>query len=379
MSPAAAWVLARFELVTLLKRRETLLWIFLMPVIFFYFIGTITSGMSGGGGAFTGTPLLVDLPDSAGFLGNQVMRRLEHVGFIPVLKDTVADPEIYTRRLQLPPDLTAAVVAGETAAVGYSTKREGLTDDFDTFRLNRALITVMADMAVVDSPLTAEHLAALAARPPSLTVESTRAGFLKDIPQGFNQAVPGTMVMFTLLIMLTSGAVLLVIEREQGLLRRLASAPLSRTTVVMGKWGSRIGLGAIQLAFAMLLGSVLFQIDWGPHLPMLVLVLAVYASLCGALGVLLGSLARNEKQAVFLGVLSSNVLAALGGCWWPIEVVPRWMQRLALFLPTGQAMDAMHQLVNYGAPVQAVFPHLAILGAMTVGAWILAARLFRYA
>ena len=47
-------------------------------------------------------------------------------------------------------------------------------------------------------------------------------------PIGFSQAVPGTMVMFTMLVLLTSGAVTLVVERDQGLLRRLASAPISR-------------------------------------------------------------------------------------------------------------------------------------------------------
>ena len=68
-----------------------------------------------------------------------------------------------------------------------------------------------------------------------------------------------------------------------------------------------------------------------------------------AAGLMLGSIAKTDGQAAGLGVLAANVLAALGGCWWPIEITPAWMQKLQLFLPTGWAMDALHKLVSFGA------------------------------
>lgn len=57
----------------------------------------------------------------------------------------------------------------------------------------------------------------------------------------------------------------------------------------------------------------------------------------------------TQKQAVGLGVLTANVLAALGGCWWLIEITPEWMQLLQKFLPTGWVMDAIHRLVSFEA------------------------------
>jgi ABC-type multidrug transport system permease subunit len=78
-------------------------------------------------------------------------------------------------------------------------------------------------------------------------------------------------------------------------------------------------------------------------------------------------------------VLLSNVLAGLGGCWWPIEITPLWAQKLALFLPTGWTMDALHKLVNFGSAPSAVIPHLAasICGAAVAG-WVVS-RWFRFA
>ena len=75
--------------------------------------------------------------------------------------------------------------------------------------------------------------------------------------------------------------------------------------------------------------------DWGPNLAMVIVVLASWAMFCASAGLLLGSIAKTEGQASGLGVLLSNLLAALGGCWWPIEITPDWMQFLQKLLPTG--------------------------------------------
>ena len=87
---------------------------------------------------------------------------------------------------------------------------------------------------------------------------------------------------------------------------------------------------------------------------------------------------RTEKQAAAIGVIAANLLGALGGCWWPIEITPAWMQKLALFLPTGWAMNALHALVNFGEPVSVVVPHLVGMAAATVILIGFTARHFRY-
>ena len=55
------------------------------------------------------------------------------------------------------------------------------------------------------------------------------------------------MVMFTLTVLFTVGAVSLLMERNKGIFRRLASSPMSRGSVVLGMWGARMGLGLIQM------------------------------------------------------------------------------------------------------------------------------------
>ena len=108
-------------------------------------------------------------------------------------------------------------------------------------------------------------------------------------------------------------------------------------------------LGLVQIGFAMIAGTVLFKMDWGSALPMVVLVLAGWAAFRrGARRSCSRTSRARRRRPPALGVFATQILAALGGCWWPIEVTPPWMQKLSLALPTGWAMDALHKLVNFG-------------------------------
>jgi ABC-type multidrug transport system permease subunit len=128
----------------------------------------------------------------------------------------------------------------------------------------------------------------------------------------------------------------------------------------------------------MVIGTLLFGMQWGSNVWMVIVILVANAGAMASVGMLLGTVARTEGMAIGIGVASSNVLAALGGCWWPIEVTPAWMQKLQLFLPTGWAMDSMHRLISFADTPSSVLPHLAamlLLSAVLLG---VASRIFRY-
>jgi len=354
-----ALFLARTETLYLLRRRETLLWTFVMPIVFFYFIGAVTTSESGN----SREDLAVMAPPDAGFLADQVLARVEARGYHVVRTQTPVQWLAFRRRIEIPAGFTDSVLAGKPMRIRFERTGEDVSADSDRVRLSRAIYTVLADLIVATqsgAKATPDGFTRLSAQPRNLDLDVRAAGKRVEPPAGFEQSVPGTMVMFTLLVLFTSGAVTLTIERNQGILRRLASAPMSRGAVVLGKWGSRMALGIVQIAFAMIAGSVLFHVRWGPNLGMVIAILFAYGALAAMLGMLLGNLGRTESQVIALGVIASNLMAGLGGCWWPIEVAPLWAQKLALFLPTGWTMDALHKLVNFGASPVAVIPHLTV-------------------
>jgi len=378
-----AFYLARRDAARLLRTREALMWTFIMPIVFFYFIGTITGNSSGPGK----DELAVSVPPDAGFLADQLLARLEQRGYHLTRSQ---DPKEFLRsrrRLTIPAGFTDSVLAGKPMAIRFDRTGDDMSADYDRVRLYRAVYTTLADVIVVsgenaqashDIQASKEAFVKLAAEPHLLTLNVQSAGKRVAPPSGFDQSVPGTMVMFTLLVLFTTGGVSLTIERNQGILRRLASSPMSRGAVVLGKWGARMILGVIQIVFAMTAGRLLFHVHWGPNLPMIVLVLLVYGSLAAALGMLLGNFGRTEGQVIGFGVLASNLMAGLGGCWWPIEVTPLWTQKLALAFPTGWTMDALHKLMSFGSSPVSVLPNVCVTAAAALAAGYVLSRSFRY-
>jgi ABC-2 type transport system permease protein len=368
-----AFFIVQQDLRYLLHRRETLLWTFVMPIIFFYFIGTVTGGF--GGKSDEPDSIAVIVPANAGFLADELISRLEQRNF------RVVHTPGFFREIDIPENFTASVLARKPVNIEFVRHGAGSNTDYDQTRVARAAYTVLADVTAISSkgiPLSKEAFEQLAKQPRTISVQVSSAGKRKDPPIGFAQAVPGTLVMFTLIVLLNAGGVTLMVERRQGILRRLASSPMSRSAVVLGKWGARVSLAFIQILFAMATGTILFKVNWGPHLGTIILVLAAYASMAALFGMLLGNFGRTEGQVIGFGVIASNTMAALGGCWWPIEITPRWTQKLALIFPTGWAMDALHKLMSFGDSPAAVIPHIvAFLAAALIAGYVLA-RSFRF-
>lgn len=366
-----------------LREGSTLLWLFIMPPVFFYFIGTVTSGFASGVSGGQATPVTV-VAENPGFLRSQVDLRLRANDFAPEWVEAPGTADATTapsRTLTFDANMSEKVAAEEPVKAAYDTQASALTREFEEIRIQRSLYTVLADIIIADAtagPLSSDALAIGNEATRVWQLDVSTAGQRKEIPTGFQQAVPGILVMFTLLVLLTSSGTMLVQERTQGLLRRLASAPISRAEVLAGKWQGRMVLAAVQVTVALAFGTFLFDMDWGPDIVMVIVVLAAWAGFCASAGLWLGTVAKTEAQAGGLGVLAANLLAALGGCWWPIEVTPGWMQALQKAIPTGWTMDALHKLISFQAGATPVIPNVLLLLAAAAVLGVLAARRFRY-
>ena len=133
----------------MLRRRETLLWTFVMPVIFFYFIGSISGGFGRSGDA---DPIAVVKPAGAGFLADQLIARLQQRNF-----RLVQQPD-YFRQLRIPADFTDAMLAGRPAKVEFVRSGSGINADYETTRLNRAVYSLASDVALLGAKASRPRL-----------------------------------------------------------------------------------------------------------------------------------------------------------------------------------------------------------------------------
>ncbi len=203
-----------------------------------------------------------------------------------------------------------------------------------------------------------------------LLAKDLRRAWRKPVPSGFNFSLPGNLVMYLMMNLLIFGGATMAAERRNGVIKRLLVHPVTRGELVTGKIYGLMLLGVVQILFFLVFGRFVMGVNLGANLPGVMLTLLVFAWVAG-------SLITGEDRVVGVCVLVSLLAAALGGCWWPLEVAPPALKVLALCLPTGWAMQALHQLISFGSGLGAVVTPLVVLLAFGAAANRLAARFFR--
>ncbi len=211
---------------------------------------------------------------------------------------------------------------------------------------------------------------------PPLVVRSqvvTRLENANQIPDGFQQSSPGMLVTFALVFML-NGAIVIVLEREQGTLQRLLVMPLRRSAILSGKLSAIFVAGLAQAAILILFGQFVFGVNWGQAPLALVLLLIAFSFSLTSLGMLIAGVAKTYAQANALANILMYSIAALGGAWWPIEITPEWMQRVAQITPAYWAMQGFNDIITRGLGVQAIVPEITVLLVfgilyLSVGVW----------
>jgi ABC-2 type transport system permease protein len=193
---------------------------------------------------------------------------------------------------------------------------------------------------------------------------------------GFGQSIPGIGSMFVLFAVL-GGMALMIEDKRQWTLQRLASMPVTRTQLLGGKILGRFTLGMMQYLIIFAIGVIVGQ-SFGRDLLALVLIMLAFALCATALSFALGSFVNDETQAAGLTNLLGISLAALGGAWWPLEIVPELMQTVGHISPVAWAMDGYTALIFENGDLGTVFPSIAVLLSAAVVFFILGVRRFRY-
>ncbi len=209
-----------------------------------------------------------------------------------------------------------------------------------------------------------------------MTLDARFAG-RKPIPVGFNQSLPGIMVMYLLMNLMIFGGSTVAAERRNGVLRRLSVNPVRRGEVIFGRLYGLMLLAAVQIAYFLLVGQFVFKVNIGDHVAGVALVALAFSWVACSLGVLIGSLVRAQDKVVGLCLLVALPVAALGGCWWPLELTPDFLQKAAHLTPAAWALDGLHQLITFGAGLGGALPALGVLVVYGAVVNLAAIRFFR--
>ena len=129
---------------------------------------------------------------------------------------------------------------------------------------------------------------------------------------------------------------------------------------------SRFCVGVVQMIVLFAVGWIAFDISLGPQPLALLLPIAGIAFAGAAFGLLVAAVAPSRDSVLPVGSAVAIAMAAIGGCWWPIDLEPRWMRQLSLGLPTRWAMEAFNDLMIRRRGLEAALRPSAVMAAFGV-------------
>jgi len=141
-----------------------------------------------------------------------------------------------------------------------------------------------------------------------------------------------------------------LVEEERGTLARLFTTPTSHLTILGGKFLTGVINLVVQIAVLMTFGSLIFKVDWGDPLPVLVAALGIII-IAASMGVFLVSLMRNTRQSgvIFGGALTiTGMLGLIPVFTAGVPNQPESIKAMSLIVPHGWAMRGLTTAMEGG-------------------------------
>jgi ABC-2 type transport system permease protein len=217
-----------------------------------------------------------------------------------------------------------------------------------------------------DAGTAAEAVDAATAAVEPVTVQRRAAGGeSRFLPDGFSYSAPTMLVLFVFINAIAGGASMIQ-TRQLGVYDRMLAAPVGSATIVLGELLSFALIALVQSLLIVAVGAAVFGVSWGDPVAAAALVVAWVLVGTGA-GVLSGTLFRTPDQATAIGPTVGIALGMLGGCIWPLEIVPGPMQTVGHLVPHAWAVDAWTELLSRSGGLGDIAGRLGVLLAFAAG------------
>ena len=254
-------------------------------------------------------------------------------------------------------------------------------DTGTTVAQNQARITLIADAtdpvaSIAATQAAAAHFTSVLdadAAVDKVTVEK------RFNPEGASRLfiVPGLLGVVLTLTLVLLGALSLVRERERGTFETLMTLPLSRGAILLGKLVPYFVLGCALFLALLVACTMLLGLPWHGVSPALAVTVAVFV--CGnlTLGIALSLIARNQMQAMQLGIFFYLPSMLLSGFMFPFYGMPAWARTLGEMLPLTHFLRVVRGVLLKNLPDIAVWHLAAPIAGFAVITSALAVALYR--
>jgi ABC-2 type transport system permease protein len=237
--------------------------------------------------------------------------------------------------------------------------------------------TAMVESRILLNELTREINQHLRIRVPNLNQMKKETVFYREeyVARGDKKVIPDSTqhnvpawTLFAMFFVVIPFASAMIKEREDGSLSRLLTMPCSYGSVMISKIVVYLVVCYLQFASIMAMGVYLFPMLGLPALAITgklisLSVIALAAAMAAiGYGISVGTIARTHQQAAIFASISVVILAAVGGIWVPVFMMPHFFRVLSTVSPLNWGLNGFYDILvrNVGLP-----------GVIHYGIWML--------
>jgi ABC-2 type transport system permease protein len=346
--------LVRKETLHLLRDRQTLAILFLLPVVSVLLFGFAVRT------DVRAIPIVVvdPAPDAATHALVARIAQSEQFRLRGSLRSEATLEALFQagevrQAIVLPTDTERRLVRGEQLVVGLITD----ASDPNTGRVMEGYAGAL---------LRGWHAERAGQAPASGVSLLTRMRFNPTL-ESVNLFVPGLIALILTIVAAMMTAISITREKERGTMELLLVSPLRPSAVVLGKVAPYVVLGMANMLTVLLAARGVFGVPLRGH-PVVLLgasLLYVIASL--GLGILISTKAETERTAI-MAALAGLLLPTLmlSGFIFPLEAMPRPLWAISHLIPARWFLVIVRGVMVKGAGLVDLWREMAILAAMSV-------------
>lgn len=385
------WDLFTKNMKEILRDRRNLFFILLFPVIFM-----LVFGVAFGGSSFTDSTvnlgiLNLDEGVNGAYYSNDLIESLDNLNLSndeSLFKITTLDSRSQGEELLQSDTISAILVIPEDYSNSVASLSNPESNDIPTN------ITLVGDPTSTSYAIASNVISnVLSQYSNNLQQASTgqayrSIGVVSDSIEGtssfslFDYIAPG-LIVFAILMNVTSVASQIAEENDDGLLRRLKLSKMKSRDYILANLCAWLFMGAIQVVIlfgvALLLG---FKWQGGTDSLVLAVAIGIATTIASvALSLIIVSITKTANQAGSLATIISVPLSFICGSFFPLPefVIGTFNGRsvqIYEILPWNQAITAFRQVLTYGQPLKAVLPNIICIVVMGVVLLVISIKLF---
>ncbi|MHA7965864.1 ABC transporter permease [Paenibacillus sp. CAU 1782] len=171
------------------------------------------------------------------------------------------------------------------------------------------------------------------------------------------------MCGFTLLFMMglmNSSVSTIMEDRENNITSRIFAAPVRKVHIFAGNLLGIFIVGSLQMLAILLATRYVFGFDYDIPFYAHFIVLELFLLATMGIASAAAGLVKNLTSLNMVHTLILTPTCMIGGCFWPREIMPDFLQKAGNFVPQSWTIDAIMELTT-GANLLDIWPKLAVL------------------